>query len=147
MKRYINILVLVLAVFPLLGSAAEAVERPFQLSGSGTVINGAIEATGRANHLGLWTEVGTLVLSPDPSDPSRVLASGDAIFTAANGDELRGVITEATLDLTTGIGTGIFTFEGGTGRFENATGTAGFTVMQNLIIGAFEITAIGRIDY
>jgi hypothetical protein len=148
MKRYINVLVLMLAVFPLLGSRpAEAGERPFRLNGAGTAIDGVIQATGRATHLGLWTEAGTLNLSPDPNDPTRVLASGAATFTAANGDELNGVITDGSLDLTTGIGTGVFSFAGGTGRFEDATGTAGFTVQQNLITGAFEIAAIGRIDY
>ncbi|HEX9940911.1 MAG TPA: hypothetical protein VGG03_02745 [Thermoanaerobaculia bacterium] len=148
MKRSLNLLVLLLALFPLLASRpAEAVERPFHLSGAGTVIEGTIQATGRATHLGLFTETGTLAFAPDPNDPNRVLASGSATFTAANGDELNGVITDASLDLTTGIGTGVFSFTGGTGRFEDASGSATFTVMQNLITGAFEITADGRIDY
>lgn len=148
MKRYISILVLALAVFPLLGAApAAAAERPLRLNGSGTVIEGVIQATGRATHLGLWSEFGTLSFTPDPNNPARVLVTGDAIFTAANGDELRGVITEASLDLITGIGTGTFSFEGGTGRFADATGVAGFTVLQNLATGAFEISAIGKIDY
>lgn len=148
MKRYITALVLMLAVFPLLGTRpAEAAERPFRLSGSGTVIDGTIQATGKATHLGLWSETGTLTFTPDPNDPNRVLASGSATFTAANGDELNGFITNASLDLTTGIGTGIFSFAGGTGRFADASGAAGFAVHQNLITGAFEIAAIGRIDY
>ncbi|HEX8100151.1 MAG TPA: hypothetical protein VF660_08120 [Actinomycetota bacterium] len=148
MKRYLTILVLMLAVLPLLGSRpAEAVERPFHLSGSGTVIEGVIQATGRATHLGLFTEAGTLTFAPDPDNPNRVLVSGAATFTAANGDELQGQITEASLDLTTGIGTGVFRFAGGTGRFEAASGSVGFAVQQNLITGAFEITAVGSIDY
>ena len=147
MKRYISLLVLALSVFPLLSSPAEAAERPLRLNGSGTVINGVIQATGRASHLGLWSEVGTLSFSPDPNNPTRVLVTGDALFTAADGDELRGVIAEASLDLITGIGTGTFSFEGGTGRFADATGTAGFTVLQNLATGTFEISALGSIDY
>jgi uncharacterized protein DUF5946 len=148
MKRYLNVLALTLAIFPLLGSRpAEAAERPFKLSGAGTVIEGNIQATGRASHLGLWTEAGTLNFVPDPNDPNRVLVSGEATFTAANGDELRGVITDASLDLTTGIGTGEFRFTGGTGRFADASGSASFEVMQNLVTGAFEITAVGSIDY
>jgi hypothetical protein len=148
MKRHINALVLMLAVLPLLGSRpAEAVERPFHLNGAGTVIEGNIQATGRATHLGLWTEAGTLTFTPDPNDPNRVLASGSATFTAANGDELNGVITEASLDLTTGIGNGVFIFTGGTGRFAEASGSVNFTVLQNLVTGAFEITGDGRIDY
>jgi hypothetical protein len=148
MKRYITVLTVMLAVLPLLGSIPAAAEvRPFHVSAAGTVLNGALQATGRGTHLGLFTEVGTLSFAPDPNDPSRVLASGEAIFTAANGDELRGAITDASLDLTTGIGTGEFRFTGGTGRFENASGTVEFTVLQNLITGAFELSGLGTIDF
>jgi hypothetical protein len=148
MNRYLKALVLTLAVFPLLGpSPAQAAERHFRLDGSGTVVNGVLQGTGGATHLGLYAEAGTLSFTPDPNDPTRVLVVGEATFTAANGDELRGVITQASLDLTTGIAIGEFRFTGGTGRFEGASGTAGLTVLQNLITGAFEITANGRIDF
>ena len=148
MKRHLVILALLLAILPLLGSRpAQAEERPFHLSAAGTVLNGNVQATGRATHLGLFTEVGTLSFVPDPNDPTRVLVNGSFTFTAANGDELNAVITEASLDLTTGIGTGAVSFTGGTGRFENASGSAEFTVLQNLITGAFEISALGSIDF
>jgi hypothetical protein len=52
------------------------------------------------------------------------------------------------LDTTTGIGIGVFIFVGGTGRFEDASGSAEFVVMQDLSAPfPFEVTAIGSIDF
>lgn len=149
MKRYLSVLVLLLAILPLLGAQpAQAAERPFHLYGSGTVSpTGEIQAQGHATFLGLYTETGSLSFAPDPNDPTRALASGSATFTAANGDQLNGVITDASIDLATGAGTGVFRIEGGTGRFQNATGTVAFAVQQNFATGAFEITGIGSIDF
>lgn len=148
MKRHISALVLMLAVVSLLGSLpAAAAERPFHLNGAGTVIDGVIQAAGTATHLGRFAELGTLTFAPDPENPGRVLVSGEAVFTSASGDEINGVITDASLDLATGIGTGTFRFIGGTGRFEGVSGDVGFVVLQNLATGEFEITGAGRIDY
>jgi hypothetical protein len=147
MNRSHNALVLMLA-FLLLGSlSASAAERPFSLQGSGTVINGIISSSGRATHLGLFSEAGELNLSPDPNNPTLLIATGNATFTAANGDQLDAVIEDGSLDLTTAIGTGVFRFVGGTGRFEGATGTGNFVVLQNFATGAFEINAVGSLNY
>jgi hypothetical protein len=147
MSRHLSLLVLLPIVFPLFAShPAAAVEHPFRLQGSGTVINGVIQAAGTATRLGRFTETGTLGFTADPNDPNRVLARGNVRFTAARGDVLEGVITNASLDLTTGIGTGTFLLRRGTGRFEGATGSVGFAVMQNLATGEFEVIGLGTID-
>jgi hypothetical protein len=148
MNRYFNVLILTLAVALLASFPAGAAERPFSLNGGGTVApNGVINGSGRATHLGLYTEAGQLNFVPDPNNPARVLASGTATFTAANGDQLDIVIENGALDLTTGEGSGDFRAVGGTGRFADASGGGSFVLTQNLVTGAFEITAVGNLDY
>ena len=51
---------------------------------------------------------------------------GEIVFTAANGDQLIGTVTGGFTSPTTAAGT--YTFTGGTGRFENATGDADFAL-------------------
>jgi hypothetical protein len=147
MNRYVKTAILLLALLLLGSLSAEAIECPFSLNGAGTVTDGIINASGRATHLGLFTEAGELFITPDPNNPTVALATGRATFTAANGDELQALIEDGSLDLTTGIGTGVFRFTGGTGRFAGASGTGNFVVNQNLVTGAFEVTAIGTLDY
>ena len=77
-----------------------------------------IEATGAATHLGQFTREERLFLNPDGS------FSGTIVFTAANGDELRADFSGAFTSATTAEGT--YTFTGGTGRFQDATGGATF---------------------
>ncbi len=147
MNRSINALILALAVLLLGSFPAQAGERPFRLNGAGTVANGVISASGQATHLGLFTETGELTLVPDPNNPTRLLASGSGTFTAANGDQLEALIEDGALDIATGEATGVFRFIGGTGRFADASGTGNFVISQNLVTGAFEITAVGTINY
>jgi hypothetical protein len=61
-------------------------------------------------------------------------------------NELHAEFTGAVLDTNTGIATRVFIFIGGTGRFEDASGSADFVVMQDPS-GPFEVTATGSIDY
>lgn len=148
MNRYLKTLTLMLAILLLGSLSAAAAERPLSISGAGTLTNdGAIIASGRATHLGLFTETGQLSFVPDPDNSHLILVTGEATFTAANGDELEGVMESAVLDVTTGIGNGVFVFTGGTGRFEGATGTVDFVVEQNLVTGAFEINGVGTLNY
>jgi hypothetical protein len=147
MNRYLKTFVFAMAVLLLGSFPALAGERPFRLNVSGTVTNGVVSATGHATHLGLFTETGELSLVPDPNNPNLLLVSGRVTLTAANGDQLDVLIEDAVLDATTGQAAGTVRFIGGTGRFANATGTGDLVVDQNLLTGAFEGTAVGRIDY
>lgn len=158
MKRFLNIKTLALALILLLGNMpVSAHERPFSCNGKGvasiipggSVLMADVIGSGNATHLGLFTNVGRVTFTPDANDPNLVHPSGQATFTAADGDKLETVFSgeETTMDLTTGIGGGIFHFAGGTGKFANATGSISVVVIQNFITGAYELTGIGKIDY
>ena len=158
MKRFLNIKTLALVLALLIGNMpVSAQERPFSCSGKGiaTILPGGgvpsadVIGTGTGTHLGLFASAGRVTFNPDPNDPNLVHPSGQATFTAADGDKLETIFNadETTMDLTTGIGGGIFRFVGGTGKFANATGTINVVVQQNFITGAYELTAVGKIDY
>src|SRR5262245_7845191 len=97
-------------------------DRPFRGSaaGIGTGVvppNGlVIEYTGTATHLGRFTREERLFLNPDGS------LTGTMVFTAANGDELWLDFEGALTSPTTAGGT--YTFTGGTGRFQSASGAS-----------------------
>lgn len=95
---------------------------PFTGHGSGgfTDAGGGFFATGIATHLGAFTHYGTLVLTPT-DDPFVFAVSGQTVYQAANGDALYAV-TDATLNVLTGVVAGTDTWNGGTGRFADASG-------------------------
>jgi hypothetical protein len=102
---------------------------------------GSFHAQGTATLLGQWSNVGAAVFTPRPDGTFR--ADGLVVYTASNGDKLIGTFTDGTLTITgptTGVGTATFVWIGGTGRFANASGTAPFTVDQNLADGSFTFT-------
>lgn len=81
----------------------------------------------RLTHLGKTTYAEDLLVD-FTGDP--FVGTGTRVFIAANGDELRA--TEETATPGPGnnpefISSGTFTFDGGTGRFRDATGSARFT--------------------
>lgn len=164
MKRSSKFTVIALAAFLLLGSLpVMAIDRPFSLNGKGSasfIVDGAgnligadVTSTSNATHLGLCTTVGKVNYTPanDPEHPGRLLSSGAATITAADGDvlqvEFNGVLDPPPPGSGTGIDTPTFRFVGGTGRFAGATGSAEAVVVVNLGTGAFEITMVGNIDY
>jgi hypothetical protein len=157
MKRSLNIRILALAISLLLGSLpVVAAERPFALTGNGSstfitdgagnIIGANVTASGTATHLGMWTAVGSVQFTPDPYNPGRLLSSGAATVTAANGDKLQFVVNGA-LDPSTGTDMGPIRFIGGTGRFAGVSGGGDFVVELNPATGAFKLTAIGRINF
>ena len=155
MNHFTEIRTLTLILLLLLGSIpVSAVERPFALKGAGvaTLITdesgmpiGAIPTgSGTATHLGQWTVAGNVKYTLDSGGVLR--SSGQATITAANGDKLQ-VELEGILDPAAGVDQGVFRFVGGTGRFENASGSANFVVTINPLSGGFELTVVGMIDY
>jgi hypothetical protein len=158
MKRILNIKTLALGLILLLGNMpVSATERPFSCTGKGiaSILPGGgvpsadVIGTGNATHMGLFTNSGRVTFNPDANDPNLVHPSGHATFTAADGDKLETVFSaeDTRMDLTTGIGGGTFYFTGGTGKFANATGSISVVVQQNFITGAYELTAVGTINY
>src|SRR5262249_51337085 len=77
--------------------------------------------------------------TPVPGQPGVFSAEGTVVYVAGNGDLLTGTFTGTltALSPTQGLGQATFPWTGGTGRFANASGTAPFTVDQNLTDGTF----------
>ena len=97
---------------------------------------------GNATHLGHYTEVGHVNFTPSGT---VVLLDGWADYTASNGDVLRATFV-GELDPATGAITATITYvPGGTGRFENVSGSSS---LEGLLDGgAISVAVLGRIDF
>jgi hypothetical protein len=71
---------------------------------------------------------------------------GEATLVAANGDELDASI-EGTLNTNDNTGLLVYEWEGGTGRFVNATGTTIWHVTVHADGTTYSVVADGVIDY
>jgi hypothetical protein len=103
------------------------------------------DGTGTATYLGKFTEHITLQVNIPTGD-----ATGDATFTAANGDTLTATVDgHATPTTTPGVVSivEVYTITGGTGRFADATGS--FTLESTLdqTTGVSSGTFSGSIDH
>jgi hypothetical protein len=152
MKRYLlrsNIALMSLALLVTIALSALAKPRPFHLKEHGTATfnaDGTItsDGTGTATHLGRFTLHRTATLTPSP-DGSDAIVNGEATITAANGDLLKASIT-GTFNPATGNGVLIYEWKGGTGRFQNATGTTVWLVELYPDL-TYDVVANGVIDY
>lgn len=127
--------------------------RPFRAEDSGAVvINGDLgigttieaSATGTATHLGDFTlhDTSTVV---GVDGPIRTI-EGEADLVADNGHHLYATLT-GTVDLATFTATVTFEWEGGTGRFANATGTIVWHINLNPADLTYTAVADGVISY
>jgi hypothetical protein len=111
-----------------------AVKRvPFKGSFNGTstvapgrcaALTNAISGTGQITHLGHFTTAQSHCIDPTGADP-LAFTDGVFTFTAANGDTIFGTYSGRLVPTATpGLFQvdGVFTIEGGTGRFANASG-------------------------
>jgi hypothetical protein len=122
--------------FALLLAAVMAAAGPLSVSANdsvpfkGNAVGGIVSATpvpggvlvrvlaeGYATQLGHYSREEVLVLNPVTGT-----LTGTIVFYAANGDQLFGDVSSQFTSPNTVVGT--YTFTGGTGRFENATGGA-----------------------
>jgi hypothetical protein len=78
-------------------------------------------ANGNATHLGQFSREEVVLFNP----VTGTLA-GAVVFTAANGDQLVGLVAGGFISPSTATGT--YTLTGGTGRFANASGRADFVL-------------------
>src|SRR4051812_15027592 len=124
---------------------ATAADRPFKGQASGAIVAldpstgaGVALYTGQATHLGRFTRTESFALD------SLGVIPGTIVFTAANGDQLHVVLDGQFTSPTTAEGT--YEFNGGTGRFRDAAGTADFRAVlgpQGQVEGDFA----GSIQY
>jgi len=110
---------------------------------SGTVIDVVANGTGTATHLGAITVERTAVLTAT-STPGVFDFNGEATLIAATGERLTSTIT-GTFNANTGHADLIYEWTGGTGRFENATGTTFWSV--DVADGQYDVVATGQITY
>jgi hypothetical protein len=142
-----------LLTFALVGFSALttlAVTRPFHLVEHGTLSvdkdgNLVADGTGTATHLGRFTLHREATLKPSEDGSGLVDVVGRATLTAANGDQLESSI-KGTLNPRTGKAVLIYEWEGGTGLFQNATGTTVWLVQVNSD-QTYDVVADGIIDY
>ena len=154
MKRYSSAASLALAVLVVLGLAGPASageQLPFKGSFEGDVtvtplappfVIAAVEATGKATHLGKFT-----LEIPHVVNRATRTAIGTYEFTAANGDtvyaEFTGVATPTAIPGVLYIEE-TATITGGTGRFAGATGIFSverwYDMVAGTTIGSFEGT-------
>ena len=155
MKHYLSRISVSLLTFALMGLSALtalAVTRPFHLVEHGTLQttpqdDGTIalitEGKGTATHLGRFDLHRTATLKPTREGDLEV--DGQATLTAANGDRLESSI-KGTLNPVTGKAVLVYEWKGGTGRFQNATGTTVWLVQVNPD-QTYDVVADGIIIY
>ena len=128
--RYLTLLLAALTVSFVPPWARATDQVPFKGSAKGAIVSAlpdpagvvlTVLANGNATHLGRFSREEILLFNP-----ATGTVAGSISFTAANGDRLSGVVAGGFTSPTTAVGT--YTFTGGTGRFENVTGTVGFSV-------------------
>jgi len=157
MKRYsfkigVSLMALVLVGFNAMTALANI--RPFHLVEHGTLTpnqDGTITAIGRgtATHLGTIRVRRTFTLTPT-STANELNLEGHATLTMADGDKLEtGLEGILVVDPSTNTGHADLTYrwEGGTGRFANASGTTLWHVDVNLADNTYEVVAEGIIKF
>jgi hypothetical protein len=110
---------------------------------SGAVLDVVANGAGTATHLGAITVERTAVLTAT-STPGVFDFNGEATLTAATGEQLTTTIT-GTFNANIGHADLIYEWTGGTGRFENATGTTFWSV--DVADGQYDVVATGQIIY
>jgi hypothetical protein len=149
MRNQISIIAAAVLILTVLTLSATATERPLKINGS-TVLTPTetpgvftMDGAGTGTHVGDWTNTGYFVLNPFTGE-----GSGTIDLVAANGDQLH-FIAGGTADLLTGNVVATYSIDGGTGRFDGATGSGDFVGQLTFTPGGAIITytVTGTIDY
>ena len=132
MKMLTLLLAAVALAFPAHSTWADD-QVPFQGSAEGAIVGVApdpagvvltVRAEGSATQLGRFTREESILFNP-----ATGTLTGLIVFTAANGDQLFGTVQGGFVSPT--LATGSYTFTGGTGRFQNASGAADFSLSSS----------------
>jgi hypothetical protein len=113
----------------------------------------SVDLACQVRHLGRTT--GLIIQDVVPTGPPvngvlPVALDATVVYVAANGDELRATfLGTGEINLVTGDVTfeGIETFNGGTGRFQNATGSSFLEGTASNVTNVGFYTSVGRISY
>jgi hypothetical protein len=153
---------IVLTVAGLICSADPVVAEPKQTGGSGRAEfvpiklvgvgslngDGTFQVQGDGTHLGKWINQGTVqFLTPD-EDGILLAQVLESVFVGSNRDQLKAALWEEVggyLNTNTGAGMAMYQFQGGTGRFQNAHGSA-LLMVQFLPTGFFIAVLEGTIS-
>ena len=128
-----------------LSARASAEDRPHASRGTAQFVSPTeFVGSGIGTHLGIYTEAGSVQFLPT-ADPIVLQIDGWSVYTASSGDELHALIS-GQLNRQTGAITATVTYVGGTGRFENAEGTAALAA-QIQPDGSIVAGVAGTIDY
>ena len=139
------VVVLVATGMLMVGARASAEERPHKSGGTAQFVSpNDFVGSGEATHLGHYTEVGGAQFSPT-AVAGVLRIDAWSIYTAANGDQLYATFT-GQLDTMTGAITATGSYVGGTGRFDDAGGSATLSG-QMLLDGTITVSVEGTIDY
>lgn len=139
------VVMLVATVMLAVATRASAEERPHKLRGAAHFVSPTdFVGSGEATHLGRYAEAGTAQFSRT-AVPGVLRVDAWVVLTAADGDQLYETIT-GELDLRTGAITATVTYVGGTGRFDDAGGSATLSG-QMLPDGTIAVAVEGSIDY
>jgi len=129
-------------------SPTAAEERPFNASGNGVVSYGfgSLQGRGRATHLGRSSfgveGDGNLL-------PYGFFLAYNGYLTSANGDQIYFAFdsVEYVFDPAIGVVSATLTFTGGTGRFQDASGSAVVMFDFDSSFASFLFKIDGSIDY
>jgi hypothetical protein len=141
--RFAAVLLLVVAG-ALAPSAAE--ERAFKASNKGVLDdNGTLQGRGEATHLGrTWFYVD---YSPDDLLNGEFRSTGGYFYSASRDLLYFDFSAGVDFDPATGVVSGTLTFIGGTGRFQDATGSADVMLIFDYETARFFFLIDGSIDY
>ena len=106
-----------------------------------------ITGIGQAAHLGQSTFVANATVNFSTPPPFAI--AGNAVFTAANGDQFYTQFTGTNTPTGNGTSRGVIyhTVTGGTGRFENATGTLTGIALVNAANPTNTVSYTGTLNY
>lgn len=106
-----------------------------------------ITGIGQATHLGQSTFIANATVNFGTPPPFAI--AGTAVFTAANGDQFYTQFTGTNTPTGNGTSRGVInhTIVGGTGRFENATGSLIGIALVNAANPTNTVSYTGTLDY
>ena len=126
-------------------SRASAAARSYFATGTAHFVSQTdFVGSGRATHLGYYSEEGSVAFTPT-SNPAVLQVTGTIAYFAANGDRLDAQVG-GTLNLATGAIGATIIYVGGSGRFDDASGQSSLAGQMGPD-GIIHVTVAGEIDY